>query len=64
MGLFKFILTFDKAQLYATRLVFLLKTRFKLDSTFSLYQSQTQSTIPDYTNTLQAPSTLQLKVKS
>ena len=47
VGLFKFTLMFDKVQLYATRLVFFLKVRSKLDSVFSLYQSQTQSTIPD-----------------
>ena len=47
VGLFKFTLMFDKLQLYATRLVFFLKVRSKLDSVFSLYQSQTQSTIPD-----------------
>ena len=46
-GLFKFTLMFDKVQLCATRLVFLLKVRSKLDSVFSLYQSQTQSTMPD-----------------
>ena len=44
MELFKFILTFDEAQLNAGWLLF--KTRLKLDSAFSLYQSQTQSTIP------------------
>ena len=47
VGLFKFTLMFDKVQLCATRLVFLLKVRSKLDSVFSLYQSQTQSTMPD-----------------
>ena len=47
VGLFKFTLMFDKVQLCATRLVFLLKVRSNFDSVFSLYQSQTQSTMPD-----------------
>lgn len=51
VGLFKFTLMFDKVQLCATRLVFLLKVRSKLDSVFSLYQSQTQSTMPDLVKT-------------